>query len=164
MQLGRSAVSRFMYALFTVAALMLGLAAILALFNSFDRKVLTIGFPWIEEFCTYMIVMGVFLTLPLIELRDDQLHMGLLSSLIESKAFNKALFIFRGLFTITILSIIVWYGIITVQAQASTGAVTIILRWPKATIYSVGVAGYAMAIISWLTIFLLNKGEKVDVC
>jgi len=143
---------------------MLGIAVLLALFNSLDRKVFSIGFPWIEEFCTYMIVMSVFITLPLIELRDDHLRMGLLPSLFKSKTFYQVLFITRGLFTVTLLSTIVWYGLITVQSQAAAGAVTFVLRWPKAALYSVGVAGYAMAIISWLTIFLLNKGEKVDVC
>jgi len=153
-----------MHALFTVAALMLGLAVLLALINSLDRKVFAIGFPWIEEFCTYMIVLGVFLTLPLVELTDDHLRMGLLPALFKSNRFYKVLMIIRGLFTITVLSTVVWYGIITLQAQANIGAVTIILRWPKSTLYAIGVGGYAMAIISWLTILLLNKGEKVDVC
>jgi len=148
--------------LFSVGSILLGTAATLAILNAVDRRIFMIGFPWVEEFYTYCIVIGVFISIPLLELRDDHLSIGIIQTIVKNKKIIKALFIIRGLVTVTFLCTVVWYGLISIQSQINTGAVTFVLRWPKSTLYSVGVAGYAMSILSWLTIFIFNKGDKVD--
>jgi len=129
--------------------------------NAFSIKAFSFGFVWSEELCTYCIVIGVFLALPFLEVHDNQLSIGLLNSIIKSKKALKAIFLLRGLVIIAISCIVGIYGVSAAMAAVRAHTETYVLRWPKSILYFIGVAGFWLAIVSWITIFL-NKGDKLE--
>lgn len=162
MKICRDGVIKFMNVLFTIAAILYGAGTLMAFINAFCRKVLNVGIYWGEELATYLIVSAFFLTLSYLELHDGSLCIGLLTNIVKNKKVLKALYIIRGIIIILLCFLIVRYGFSTISAAISTKLVTFTLRWPKAVFYSIAVSGFILCIISWLTILILNKGEKVE--
>lgn len=162
MKVCRNTVKKFMDILFSVAAVLYGSATLLAFINAFCRKFLNIGISWGEELTTYMILVAFFLTIPYLELRDGSLCIGLLNNIIKNRKITKALYIIRGLLVMFLCVIVVRYALVGIQSAMSTNLLTFSLRWPKAIFYSIAMSGFALTVVSWITILLLNKGDKVE--
>ena len=160
MKIFRTSVRRLADVLFTISAVMLGCTTLLTFINSVFRRFFSFSLIWSEELCTYSIAVALFLGICYLELRDEQLCIGLLSNIVKSKKILKTLFILRGIVTAAISFVIGWYGITSAQAAASNQLQTFILRWPLAAFYYITVVSFWLAVISWITIFL-NKGEKL---
>lgn len=158
----RNAVDRLMLWLVSAAAVLLGVSTILATVNAFCRKFLLISIPWSEELCTYCVVIAVFLVIPYLELKDKQLSIGLLGSVVKSQKFLKVVFLIRGVFITLLGVIIVKFGINSTQAAHASNVMTYVLKWPKSIFFAIAVGCFALAIISWISIFALNKGDKFE--
>jgi len=161
MKLYRDTVKRVMDFLFAVSALLLGVSTLMTFLNAVLRRGFSFSFVWSEEFCTYCIVIGVFLALPFLEVHDNQLSIGLLNSIIKNKKVLKGIFLLRGAVIIVVSYIVGIYGVAAAQAAVQAHTETYVLRWPKSILYFIAVAGFWMAIVAWITIFL-NKGDKVE--
>ena len=160
MKIYRSTVSRLANVLFTISAVLLGCTTLLTFINSVFRRFFSFSLVWSEELCTYSIAIALFIGIAYLELRDEQLCIGLLSNIVKNKTVLKCLFILRGAVTAVICFIIGWYGITSAQAAANNQLQTFILRWPLAAFYYITVISFWLAVVSWITIFL-NKGDKV---
>jgi len=162
MKFCRNTVKKLMDVLFTIAAVLYGCATVMAFVNAFCRKFLGIGISWGEELTTYMIVVAFFLTIPYLELRDGSLCIGLLNSVIKSKTVTKVLYIIRGLLVMFLCVVVVRFALVAIESAIATNMLTFTLRWPKAIFYGIALGGFGLTIVSWLSILLLNKGDKFE--
>ena len=162
MKITRDLVCKVMNALFTIAAILYGAGTLLAFINAFSRKVLSIGIYWGEELMTYLIVSAFFLSMAYLELHDGSLCIGLLNSIVKNKKALKAFYIIRGIVILILCFIVVKYGFATISSALATNLCTFTLRWPKSIFYGIAVSGFILCIISWLTILILNKGDKIQ--
>lgn len=152
---------KFNHGLLFIGAVFGSVGVLLTTVNAICRKFANFTFPWAEELCTYMIVMAVFLIIPYLELSDGHLSVGIIESVIPNKVFNKILFIFKGILILVIFVLIVRYGYAaTVNAHISN-TMTYVLKWPRSIFFGVAVVSFVLSIISWLSIFILNKGDKI---
>ena len=162
MKFCRNTVKKLMDVLFTVATILYGAATVMAFANAFCRKFLGLGISWGEELTTYMIVVAFFLTIPYLELRDGSLCIGLLNSVIKSKTVTKVLYIIRGLLVMFLCVVIVRYALVAIESAMLANLVTFTLRWPKAIFFAIALGGFALTIVSWISILVLNKGDKFE--
>ena len=160
----RSVISKIMDVLFTISAVLLGASTLMTFVNSICRKILRFSFPWSEELSTYGIVISIFFTLPYLELRDEQLCINLFSSIVKKEVVLKIIFILRGLLVLTLCYFAGRYGIAAAQAAVRTNVETFVLHWPKAIFYYIAAGGFCLVLVSWITILLFNKGDKVNDC
>ena len=158
----RDTVKKLMDVLFAVAAILYGAGTVLAVGNAVCRKFLDIGIAWGDELTTYLIVVAFFLTIPYLELHNGSLCIGLLDNLIKNKTVARILYVIRGLLVVSLSIIIVRYGLVAIDSAIASDLRTFSLRWPKAIFYAISVAGFALSVVSWITIILLNKGEKME--
>ena len=156
----RTIADKAITALLTAAAVLGGASALLATFNAISRKFLSVSFPWVEELCTYLVVIAVFISIPNLELKDKQLCVDFLGSTIKKKAVQKGLYLFRGVVIIFLCVVVARYGLASTVTAWQTNTVTYVLQWPRAIFFGIGVAGFLAAIVSWVAAIFLNKGEK----
>ena len=160
MKICRSTVSKVTGFLFTISSILLGGVTLLTFINSVLRRFFSTSLVWSEELSTYCIVLALFLSLASLELRDEQLCIGIMNNIIKNKIVLKCLFILRGVVTAAICFLVGMHGLTAAQAAARAQLQTFILRWPLAALYYITVGAFWLAVVSWITIFI-NKGEKV---
>jgi len=158
----RTVINRFMLALMSAAAILLGCSSLLAIINAICRKFFLISLPWAEELCTYMVVIAAFIAIPFLELKDGQLSIGLLSSLVKNQKFMKVVFILRGVLIMVISLIVIRFGIASTQAAMISNTLTYVLKWPKYIFFAIAVGSFILVLVSWLSIYLINKGDKFE--
>jgi TRAP-type C4-dicarboxylate transport system permease small subunit len=149
-------------ALIYAGAVLMMASAILATGNGLARKLLNTSFPWAEELCIYLVVIGFFLAIPYLELKNDQLRIGLLKSFIKSKFVLKILFILFGCLEIVLFSLLSYYGLHSMGSARLSGVTTNYLHIPKYLLYGSAIAVFVLSIVSWLSITFLNKGESFE--
>lgn len=162
MEKGRIAVKKFTTMLLTVGAALGGTSALLATVNAICRKFFSLSLPWAEELCTYAVVVAFFLAIPYLELTDSHLSIEILENIIKSKRIKKILFILKGILVTALCVIIVRYGIAATMAAHTSNTLTYVLKWPRSLFFGITVASFILSIVSWLSIYLLNKGDKFD--
>jgi len=138
---------------------MLG-AAIFACINVFCRYLLNHSFNWAEELCTYVIVLCVFFTFAWLETEDQQLCIDIVTASVKNKKTLLVLYILRGIVTLAIISILIYYGWSSMITAQQLGTATYVLKIPRYIMYALVLIGYACVIIGWLSVLLLNKGRK----
>jgi TRAP-type C4-dicarboxylate transport system permease small subunit len=149
-------------ALVYTGSIMMVASMILATVNVFSRKIFNTSFPWAEELCIYLVVMGFFFSIPYLELKREQLHVELLSSFIKSVTIQKTFYIVFGFLEIILFIIMIYYGLYSTSAARHSGVTTNYLLIPKYLLYGTVVAVYVLSIVSWLSILFLNKGESFE--
>ena len=159
MKVCRDTVTKLMDILFAVAAVLYGLGTLMAVVNAVCRKFLDVGIAWGDELTTYLIVCAFFLTLPYLELHNGALCIGLLD---KDEVAAPVLYVLRGLLGVVLSVIVVRYGLVAIDSAIASDLRTFTLRWPKAIFYTFAVAGFALNIVAWATIILLNKGGKME--
>lgn len=162
MKVCRDTVTKLMDILFAVAAVLYGLGTLMAVVNAVCRKFLDVGIAWGDELTTYLIVCAFFLTLPYLELHNGALCIGLLDNLVKNEVAARVLYVIRGLLVVVLSVIVVRYGLVAIDSAIASDLRTFTLRWPKAIFYTFAVAGFALNIVAWATIILLNKGGKMN--
>lgn len=162
MKMSKIAVEKFIKGLLTAGAALGGVSAFLATINAICRKFLSISLPWAEELCTYMVVVAFFLAIPYLGLTDSQLSIGILDNLIKNKPAKKIMFILKGVLVIVLSAVLVYYGIAATSAAHASNTLTYVLKWPRSLFFGIAVASFILVIVAWISIYLLNKGERFD--
>ena len=146
----------------TVAGVFLGISVFFATINAFVRYGLGSSFPWAEEFCTYLVVILVFLVQPWLEAADEQLTIGILGSRLKNEALKKVIFIVRGIITVVIFYYLVQFGIYVAEKAYVNKTVTYVLQFPRYILYAITTGIFGLVIVEWLAVIFLNKGEKIS--
>lgn len=146
----------------TVAGVFLGISVFFATINAFVRYGLGSSFPWAEEFCTYLVVILVFLVQPWLESTDEQLSIGILNSKLKNEKVRKAIFVFRGIITVIIFYFLVKFGIYVIEKAYISKTVTYVLQIPRYILYAITTCIFGLVIVEWLAVILFNKGEKIS--
>lgn len=124
--------------------------------NLFDRPV-----PWAEESGITVLVLLVFLIQLSLEIRGDQLNVGLLTMLLKSKTARRIHLAVRGLLTMGVFALLGRAGWRVVQQNIDLGSETPVVGVPLAFIF--GFVAFVMSLIILIWVFLiLLQGWKVS--
>ena len=158
----KSAISGVITGLTYSGAVMLMISVLLATINAFARKFLNTSFSWAEELCIYIVVVGVFFTLPYLTLKDDQLRINLISAMVKNQKVLKALRILFGLMETALFGMLIYYGLNSTRAARISGVTTNYLHIPKYILYRMMIGVFLFSILSWLSVIFLNKGDSFE--
>lgn len=146
-------------ALIYTGAVMIMVSVILATINAILRKFFNSSLSWAEELCMYCVVIGFFLSIPYLELKNKQLSVDVIHSIIRNKTAHKIMYLIYGLVEIALFIILIRFGIVSTQAAIVSGVTTNYLHIPKFWLYIVVIATFFFSLLSWFAI-LMNKGDS----
>jgi len=154
--------------MFTISALLLTISTFVTFVNVIVRKFFIGmgGLTWAEELASYCCVLMLFIGVSYLELTNQHLSIGIVSSLVKnekaSKIVDQALRIFRGVLTLVLLSIVLRYGWIVLQNMYNTQMLTYAMLLPKLYFFIPMLAGFAMTVVIWVAILIFYRGKVIQ--
>jgi TRAP-type C4-dicarboxylate transport system permease small subunit len=125
--------------------------------NAFMRYVFNSPIVFGDELAMYCVILMVFLTLPFLELHNEQLSISFILGPVKSEKGRTILIYFRGLVTLGLTSLMVIAGYDATMRSFNRNVITAILRLPKGALYGIVVVCFIIAAVSWILI-MLRKG------
>lgn len=158
------AVNRVM---FLIAAMLLAASIFVAFFNVIVRKFFhgLGGFTWAEEMSSYACVLMLFIGVAFLELTNQHLSIGILSSLVKNEKalgiVNQATRVFRGAVTLLLLGIVVRSGFVVLQNMYRSQMLTYAMQVPKLYFFAPMLVGFVMVIVVWVSILVFYRGKEI---
>lgn len=149
---------QFRSLLMALSSVLIALAAVLATLNALARF-MSSGVPWAEELTSYFVVLLVFLAIPFLEGKGDQLCITAIDLLVKGKTGQRILNYIRGLVTGAAAVMLSYYGFTVTLNAFIRSQVTYVLHIPKGILYSIATITLALTVVVWLVIMICNKGE-----
>lgn len=152
-------VSRYVHhALFSVAALLIAISTAFATINAIARF-FTGGFTWSEELCTYCIVLMVYLAMPYLEAKGDQLCISAIDLWVKGKTGQRILNYIRGIITSVVMILLGYHGFDVMLKAFKRSQVTFVLQLPKGGLYAIALICILITLAVWVILMLCNKGD-----
>jgi len=120
---------------------------------------------WAEEFCRFMWIMSVFLSLPYTIRKSNMLRVNVLIDLLPQVA-RKVVNLVVDLIVAGSMLLLFWYSVDVVfgpKGIAASGELSPAMLWPMASIYTVMLVGYLLGALRGLEMFgihILHFNEK----
>lgn len=119
--------------------------------NCFMRYVVKAPLSWPEEYCTYIVVLMVFLMQCRLEFRDESLSIGVLWEKVKDRPVaRRILFSFKGIVTIGVSLILAFIGKDLALQQFMYKAVTPVMRIPFGIYYAAIAICFLLVVLVWL--------------
>ena len=131
--------------------LLLTICLLLILFVSFAQVVIrklpnVSALTWAEEFCRFLWIFSVFLSLPYCLKKGSMLQVDLLGRALPRQA-AKALGLFRDVCVFLAMCALAAASVRVVRMRFSSGELSPAMLWPVWILYAVMLAGYVLAAI-----------------
>ncbi len=110
---------------------------------------------WAEEFCRFMWIMSVFLSLPYTIRKSNMLRVNVLIDLLPQVA-RKVVNLVVDLVVAGSMGLLAWYSVGVVKDIAASGEPSPAMLWPMAIIYAVMLIGYALGALRGLEMFAIH--------
>ncbi len=145
-----------------LSAILLSASTILSLINVITRSFLSFSTPWIEEISCYFVAIMMFIMIPVLEYKDDQLTISFLDEMLRKvPVARKIIFVFRGLVTIFFYVLLVKAGFSVVARNFEIVSATPILHIPYGWLYTIETGAFILVIVYWaFHFFLKDWGDK----
>lgn len=110
---------------------------------------------WAEEFCRFMWIMSVFLSLPYTIRKGNMLRVNVLIDLLPQVA-RKVVNLVVDLIVAGSMGLLAWYSVGVVKDIAASGEPSPAMLWPMAIIYAVMLIGYVLGALRGLEMFAIH--------
>ena len=157
-----NAYDKVLSALLTASALLTVISAVISSMNAISRRVFVHNFGWSEETCIYCVVTAVYLAIPYLELHGLQICIDILNNVVKNKTVLKTLYIIFGIADTVVFILLFYYGLGAIKTAYASQIVSEYIRMPKYILYTIAEVAFALPIVSWLIVFICNKGDKVE--
>jgi TRAP-type C4-dicarboxylate transport system permease small subunit len=144
--------------LMAISSTFIAMATALATLNALARR-LALGVAWSEELTSYFVVLLVFLAIPYLEGKGDQLCITAIDLVVKGETGQRILNYIRGLATSAACVMLTYYGFSVTLTAFERSQVTYVLHMPKGILYGIATLTLALTVIVWLVIMICNKGE-----
>lgn len=141
-----------------VAGFMVFLGVFIVVINSLSRSFFDKSFLWCDELVQYLAVEACFLGTPYLLMKDSQLSVGVLSSIIKSKLVLK---IIRAVFLvaeIVLFAMFARYCITAMESLAKSGMLLNTIPMAKVWLYYFLEGTFGLSLVMLLSTLILNKG------
>lgn len=110
-------------------AAMLAVSVVLTTVNALARSFFHMNFPWVEELCCYLAALMMFVMMPSLEFRDEQLSISFLDEKFKNnQVARQILFYIRGIVTVIFTGILINGGYKVVVRNLEIHSASPILR------------------------------------
>ena len=146
-----------------ISAVILASSVVIYAFNSLLRS-MKMAMPWPEEYCTYIVVIMVFLVQSKLEFHDEELTINALDSVANKKPwFNTVLHVFRYLFTILVVGVIFRSCVTVAQQNFQYKAVTPVMNFSMGIYFSLVAICFGLVILTAAVSLILRLGQRGSV-
>jgi len=116
--------------------------------NSLLRYFVKSAMPWPEEYCTYIIVLMIFLMQCGLEFREESLAIGVLDNVAKKyRVIEYIRFYFKTVLAIVVFVVLAHTGIGVVKQNLQFGVLSPVLRVPMGIYFALMVATFFLVIL-----------------
>ena len=119
---------------------------------------------WAEEFCRFMWIWSVFISLPYTIRRGSMLRVSVLLDAMPQKA-RKIINLFVDLVTISAMALLAYYAVGVITKIRISNETSPAMRWPMWIVYIFMMVGFVLGALRGIQMFIIhvrdfNKKEK----
>ena len=141
-----------------ISAVFLSVCVVLSTFNAISRSFLSSSYPWIEELSCYLASLIMFLMMPCLEWRDEQLSISFLDEKFKGNEIaRQILFYIRGIVTVALNGVLIQAGYKVVVRNLQIGSASPVMKFPYGRLYTIVLAALILVIFYWIFHFFINE-------
>lgn len=160
MELLRRITDTVLNIILAISAIILASSVVIYAFNSFLRT-LKMAMPWPEEYCTYIVVIMIFLVQSKLEFCNEELTINALDSVANKTPWlDKLLYVIRYLFTIVAVAIIFYTCVTVAQQNFQYKAVTPVMNVSMGLYFSLVAFSFGLVILTCAVSLILRLGQR----
>ena len=119
---------------------------------------------WAEEFCRFMWIGSVFISLPFTIRRSSMLRVNVLVDMLP-QVVKKVVNLFVDLVTIASMSLLAYHSVSVIQKIRASAETSPAMRWPMWIVYICVIVGFTLGAIRGVQMLIIhirdfNKREK----
>lgn len=151
---------KFLLIVLIVSGVILASSVIFYAMNCFLRYAVKSPLAWPEEYCTYVIVLMVFLMQCRLEFYDESLSIAVVWEKVKDKPVpRRILFTFKGIVTILISVLMAHIGRNLTIQQFDYNAVTPVMRIPLGVYYAAIDICFLLIVVVWIVHIFTKRFE-----
>lgn len=140
----------------TLLAIFLVLIACVSMIQVVVRKIPFIpSLQWAEEFCRFMWIMSVFVSLPFTIRKGSMLRVSVLLDLLPH-VLRKIVNLIVDVIVTACMGLLSYHSIGVVQKIAASGETSPAMLWPMVIIYSVMLIGFILATLRGVQVTIIH--------
>lgn len=120
------------------------LISVVCLLQVIARRIPTLNVPWTDEFCRFMWIWSVFVSVPYTIRKGSMLRVSVVLDLLP-EALRKVINIVVDLIIVASMALLTYYSVSVLQGIISSGELSPAMRWPMSTMYTVMLVCYALS-------------------
>ena len=122
---------------------------------------------WAEEFCRFMWIGSVFISLPFTIRRSSMLRVNVLVDMLP-QVVKKVVNLFVDLVTIASMSLLAYHSVSVIQKIRASAETSPAMRWPMWIVYICVIVGFTLGAIRGVQMLIIhirdfNKREKTAI-
>ena len=152
----------------TLLVIFLFLIAVVEMVQVIIRNVPWIpALTWAEEFCRFMWIGSVFVSLPFTIRRSSMLRVNVLADLLPQTP-KKIVNLFVDLVTIASMSLLAYHSVSVIQKIRISAETSPAMRWPMWIVYICVIVGFTLGAVRGVQMLIIhirdfNKREKTAI-
>lgn len=110
---------------------------------------------WAEEFCRFMWIMSVFISLPYTIRKDNMLRVKVLLDLLPH-VLRKTVNLIVDVINTAVMALFAYHSVGVYQGIVKSGELSPAMLWPMSVIYAVMVAGFAFGAVRGVQMIIIH--------
>lgn len=122
------------------------LISVVCLLQVIARRIPTLSIPWTDEFCRFMWIWSVFVSVPFTIRKSSMLRVSVVLDLLP-ETLRKVINIAVDLIIVASMALLTYYSVGVIGERITSGETSPAMRWPMSAVYVVMLIGYGLSIV-----------------
>lgn len=122
------------------------LISVVCLLQVIARRIPTLSIPWTDEFCRFMWIWSVFVSVPFTIRKGSMLRVSVVLDLLP-ETLRKIINIVVDLIIVASMALLTYYSVGVIGERITSGETSPAMRWPMSAVYVVMLIGYGLSIV-----------------
>ena len=122
------------------------LISVVCLLQVIARRVEALKIPWTDEFCRFMWIWSVFVSVPYTIRKGSMLRVSVVLDMIP-EVLRKVINIVVDVIIVASMALLAYYSVGVLQGIISSGETSPAMRWPMSAMYAVMLVCYALSVL-----------------
>lgn len=130
----------------TFLVIFLVLISVVCLLQVLSRRIEWLSIPWTDEFCRFMWIWSVFVSIPFTIRKGSMLRVSVVLDLMP-ETLRKVINIVVDVIVVASMGLLFYYSIGVVQARFDSGETSPAMLWSMGVIYSMMLICYGLGVV-----------------
>lgn len=122
------------------------LISVVCLLQVIARRVEALKIPWTDEFCRFMWIWSVFVSVPYTIRKGSMLRVSVVLDMIP-EVLRKVINIVVDVIIVASMALLTYYAVGVLQGIIDSGETSPAMRWPMSAMYTVMLVCYALSVL-----------------